>query len=153
MEGCLLPSSSAAAAAFDAVERRSKSRPKRSAFILEKNTKIVLKLKVFFTKNYLNAATVAIAPRREGSNKMSTPFDSATVRVGRCGEKGFVRGMKAGSRWQGNRHSRQLKKKELFFFLGGGIGHVAKTVPLSYRQSFNSHLTHRKKMGLPRRQN
>ncbi len=60
---------------------------------------------------------MAIAPRREGSNKMSTPFDSAAVRVGRGGEKGFVRGMKAGSRWQGKRHSRQLKKN--IFFWGG----------------------------------
>ncbi len=50
MEGCLLPSSSAAAAAFDAVARRSKSRPKRSAFILEKNTKIVFNVKFFFKK-------------------------------------------------------------------------------------------------------
>ncbi len=50
MEGCLLPSSSAAAAAFDAVARRSKSRPKRSAFSLEKNNKNVLNLKFFLKK-------------------------------------------------------------------------------------------------------
>ncbi len=70
---------------------------------------------------------MAIAPRREGSNKMSTPFDSAAVRVGRGGEMGFDRGMKAGSRWQGKRHSSQLKKN--IFFWGGGLVTSPKPYP------------------------